>query len=175
MRAYLDAMDSIALLTPISPVQPARLLAAYGPAMLRLASERSAGAHTYKVTPEHTAYARQILGPDAVLAVEQAVIFERDPQQARAIARSHLEIYVQLVPHLEKWKRLGFTESDFTAGGSDRLIDALVAWGDLDTIAARLHTHLDAGATHVGIQVLGIAPGLAARREWRWLAKALLH
>jgi probable F420-dependent oxidoreductase len=175
MRAYLDAMDSATTVTPTALAQPERLLAAYGPAMLRLASQRSAGAHTYKGTPEHTAFARQILGPDAFLAVEQAVVFERDSRRARAIARSHLEMYFHLAPHLAKWRRLGFTESDFASGGSDKLVDALIAWGDLNEIVARLHSHLEAGADHVGIHVIGIAPGLTARREWRWLAEALLH
>jgi probable F420-dependent oxidoreductase len=175
MRSYLDAMDEVSLVTPKPALQPVRILAAYGPTMLKLAVERSAGAHTYKVTAEHTAYARQLIGPQALLAVEYPVVFETDPQKARRIARAHLETYLRLPAHLAKFRRLGFTEDDFAAGGSDRLVDALVAWGTIEDILPKLKAHFEAGADHVCIQVLGIEPGTSALPQWRILAEALLH
>ena len=174
MRTYLDGMDRTALVTPKPAFQPVRVLAAYGPAMLRLAAERSAGAHTYKVTAQHTAYARQILGPEALLAVEHAVVLETDPHKARPIARAHLETYLRLPAHLAKFRRLGFTDEDFAAGGSNRLVDALVAWGHLDDVLAKLHAHFEAGADHVCIQVLGSKPGASPIQAWRILAKGML-
>jgi len=175
MRTYLDGMDGIALVTPKPAFQPVRVLAAYGPAMLKLAAERSAGAHTYKVTAQHTAEARKMLGPEALLAVEHAVVLETDPQKARRIARVHLETYLRLPAHLAKFRRLGFTDDDFAAGGSNRLVDALVAWGHMDDVLSKLHAHFEAGADHVCIQVLGSEPGASPIQAWRILAKAMLH
>jgi probable F420-dependent oxidoreductase len=143
--------------------------------MLQLAAERSAGAHTYKVTAQHTADARQLLGPEALLAVEHAVVLETDPQKARRIARVHLEAYLRLPAHLAKFRRLGFTDDDFAAGGSNRLVDALVAWGHMDDVLAKLHAHFEAGADHVCIQVLGSEPGASPIQAWRIIAKAMLH
>jgi|GEM_PF-2310179 len=143
--------------------------------MLQLAAERSAGAHTYKVTAQHTADARQLLGPEALLAVEHAVVLETDPQKARRIARVHLETYLRLPAHLAKFRRLGFTDDDFAAGGSNRLVDALVAWGHMDDVLAKLHAHFEAGADHVCIQVLGSEPGASLIQAWRIIAKAMLH
>ncbi len=129
----------------------------------------------YKVTAQHTADARQLLGPEALLAVEHAVVLETDPQKARRIARVHLETYLRLPAHLAKFRRLGFTDEDFGAGGSNRLVDALVAWGHMDDVLAKLHAHFEAGADHVCIQVLGSEPGASPIQAWRILAKAMLH
>ncbi|NBH07284.1 TIGR03620 family F420-dependent LLM class oxidoreductase [Amycolatopsis sp. SID8362] len=166
---YLDALDAF----PETPVR--RLLAAYGPKMLELARDRSAGAHTYHVTPEHTAQAREILGDGPFLGVEHAVLFETDAVKAREIARAHLHIYLTTEYNVAKFLRLGYTEADIDGGrGSDRLVDDLVFWGDLGTITERLSAHLDAGADHVGIQVLGAGPNTSVMPHWRRLAEALL-
>ncbi|WP_439380391.1 TIGR03620 family F420-dependent LLM class oxidoreductase [Amycolatopsis lexingtonensis] len=171
MTDYLDALDAF----PASGTPIRRLLAAYGPKMLELARDRSAGAHTYHVTPEHTAQAREILGDGPFLGVEHAVLFETDAAEARAIARAHLHTYLTSKYNIAKFLRLGYTEADIDGGrGSDRLVDDLVFWGDLDTITGKLSAHLDAGADHVGIQVLGTRPGTSAMPHWRRLAEALL-
>jgi probable F420-dependent oxidoreductase len=151
-----------------------RLLAALGPQMLGLARRRSAGAHPYLVPPEHTSQARTALGDGALLAPEQAVVVERDPVTARDVARQHLAIYLQLPNYARNWERLGFDTGDVADGGSDRLVDALVAWGDVETIARRIAEHRAAGADHVCIQAL--APDLRAlpRAAWRELAPAVL-
>ncbi|MFI6031454.1 TIGR03620 family F420-dependent LLM class oxidoreductase [Amycolatopsis magusensis] len=174
MRAYLDDLDAAATVNPEPEVPIRRILAAYGPKMLELARDRAAGAHTYHVTVEHTAQAREILG-DAFLGVEHAVLFETDPGKARDIAREHLHPYLTQEYNVAKFRRLGYTDADLDHGrGSDRLVDDLVFWGDLDTISAKLHHHLDAGADHVGIQVIGTRPGESAMPHWRLLADALL-
>ncbi|WP_374195031.1 TIGR03620 family F420-dependent LLM class oxidoreductase [Amycolatopsis sp. 195334CR] len=172
MRQYLDDLDAATDVNPAPSGPMRRILAAYGPKMLELARERSAGAHTYHVTVEHTAQAREVLG-DAFLGVEHAVLFETDPAKAREIAREHLHPYLTQKYNVAKFLRLGYTEADID-GGSDRLVDDLVFWGDVDTIAAKLHGHLDAGADHVGIQVIGVEPGASAMPHWRRLAEALL-
>jgi probable F420-dependent oxidoreductase len=167
-RTYLDAMDAAGI-----PPE-ARCLAALGPKMLELARDRSAGAHPYLVTPEHTAIARGVLGDGSLLAVEQGVVLESDPDAARAIARQALSVYALLPNYANNWKRLGYTDDDVSTL-SDRLVDALVAWGDVDALAARVQEHRAAGADHVCVQLLA-APGapvdLAA---WRELAPALVH
>lgn len=163
MTEYLDELDAFD-----SPVP--RVLAAYGPKMLALARDRAAGAHTYHVTPEHTAQAREILGPDRFLGVEHAVLFETDPDKARAIAREHLHVYLTTPFNVAKFRRLGYSEEEIEGGGSDRIVDDLVFWGDIDTIVPKLRTHLDAGADHVAIQVIGTDQDT----HWRRLAKALL-
>jgi probable F420-dependent oxidoreductase len=172
MRDYLDAMDR----SPYSafrPATPTRLvLAALGPRMLELAAERTEGAHTYFVTPEHTERARAALG-DGLLCVEQAVLIETDPHLARDIARSHTSVYASLPNYLANLLSLGFTEEDCADGGSDRLVDSVVAWGDEDAVLRRVGAHFDAGADHVCIQPL--VPG---RRDvpvgaWRSLAAPL--
>jgi probable F420-dependent oxidoreductase len=144
--------------------------------MLELARDRSAGAHTYHVNVAHTARAREILGPDAFLGVEQAVLFETDPDRARATARQHLSTYLDLgsTYNLAKFRRLGYSDEDLANGGSDRFVDDFVFWGDLDAIAAKLHAHIDAGADHVAVQVIGIEPGQTAIPYWRMLSSALL-
>lgn len=153
--SYLDELDAA---DPPVPVDH-RALAALGPRVLRLARDRTAGAHPYLVTPEHTHRAREILGPEALLAPEQTVVLETDPDQARSIARGMLTRYLTLPNYTRNWLRLGFTEDDLAGGGSDRLVDALVAWGDAEQVAARVAEHHQAGADHVCIQAITEAPG----------------
>jgi probable F420-dependent oxidoreductase len=172
MRDYLDRLDS-ALFIGVEPsVPPERMLAALRPRMLRLAAERTLGALPYFVPPEHTAYAREIMGEGPVLAVEQAVVFETDPAKARDIARTHTSIYTDLPNYTGNLRTFGLGDDDFPDGGSDKLVDTIVAWGDMDTILARVKAHHDAGADHVCIQV--IQPGGPPPVEaWRELSAAL--
>src|SRR5438067_8005173 len=170
MAGYLDDLDAFAKAHP--EPGPRRILAAYGPKMLALARDRSAGGHTYHVNVAHTAQAREILGPDAFLGVEHAVLFESDPDKARAIAREHLHVYLSTKYNVAKFRRLGYSDEEIAGGGSDRLVDDLVFWGDPDTIVERLRTHVDAGADHVAVQVIGIEPGGSALPYWRLLAEA---
>lgn len=142
--------------------------------MLALARDRAAGAHCYKVNVAHTAQARQILGPDAFLGVEHAILFETDPARARQIAREHLDPYLNGQYNIAKFRRLGYSEDDISNGGSDRFVDDFVFWGDLESITRRLRDHVEAGADHVGIQVIGIKTGQTALPYWRDLAAALL-
>ncbi|MCX4090953.1 TIGR03620 family F420-dependent LLM class oxidoreductase [Nocardia sp. alder85J] len=174
VTAYLDELDALDTPNPKPQLPIRRILAAYGPKMLELARDRAAGAHTYKVTVAHTARARDILGPDAFLGVEQAVLFETDPDRARAIARDHLAVYLNGVYNVAKFRRLGYTEDEISGGGSDRLVDDLVFWGDPDTVVEKLHTQLAAGADHVGVQVIGVERGGSALPQWRRLAEALV-
>jgi probable F420-dependent oxidoreductase len=170
MSAYLDGLDAAP--TPLAP--ESRVLAALGPKMLELARTRTAGTHPYLVTPELTKQARDGIGPGKLVASEQGVVLETDPDKARAIARQHLASYLALPNYANNWKRQGFTDDDTANGGSDRLVDALVVWGDEATIAARVQAHRDAGADHVCIQVLASDPGAFTIDEWRALAPALL-
>lgn len=176
MRDYLAAMDRAVVLSPEPAQQPRRVLAALGPRMLALASESADGAHPYLVTPDHTVIAREVLGPDPWLLPEQAVVIESDPDAARGVARQHLALagYLDLPNYANNLKRLGFTDADLADGGSDRLVDALVAWGDEETIVDRVQRHLEAGADHVAVQVLS-ARGEPPRRGWAVLAPALLE
>jgi probable F420-dependent oxidoreductase len=154
MRAYLQAMAKAPYQAP-PPLQPPRtVLAALGPKMLALAAELADGAHPYNVTPEHTHEARRTLGPGKLLCVEQAAILESDASVARACARAFLDLYLQLPNYVNNWKRMGFTDADIAGGGSDRLVDATIAWGDEGLIRARIKSHFDAGADHVCIQAL---------------------
>ncbi|PNE40402.1 MULTISPECIES: TIGR03620 family F420-dependent LLM class oxidoreductase [Streptomyces] len=171
---YLDELDALAPSNPAPRAPMHRVLAAYGPRMLELARERSAGAHTYHVNVAHTAQAREILGSEAFLGVEHAVLFESDPATARAVAREHLHGYLSTPYNVAKFRRLGYAEEEIANGGSDRLVDDLVFWGDLDTIAERLNGHVAAGADHVGVQVIGVEPGRSAMQYWRRLGEALL-
>lgn len=168
MTEYLSALDSAAEPVPVRD----RVLAALGPRMLALARDRAAGAHPYLVTPEHTARAREILGADAVLAPEFKAVLDTDPDRARAAARGHLDLYLQLPNYTSNLLRLGFTEDDFRDGGSDRLLDAVFAMGDETAIARRAAAYLDAGADHLAVQVVTGEPGLP-REQWRRLAAAL--
>ena len=136
------------------PQSPPVLLAALQPRMLALSAERAAGAHTYLVTPEHTATAREILGPNPVLPPEQMVVLQDDPAEARRIARLYLAPYLAQPNYQNSLRRLGFTDDDFGGGGTDGLIDALVAWGAEDAILKRIQAHHDAGADHVCVQPL---------------------
>jgi len=172
MVEYLDVMDSGIFLSP-QPANPQRVLAALGPKMLKLAAERGAGAHPYFVPVEHTPFARNIMGPDALLAPEQAVIFEKDPEKARAIARAHMKIYTRLPNYANNLKRFGFTEEEIT-NQEDRLVDAIVAWGSTDAVVSRIKAHLDSGADHVCIQVLTDTPGVMPISQWQELADATL-
>jgi probable F420-dependent oxidoreductase len=154
MREYLTAMQG-ALYRAVAPASEAPIvLAALRPAMLRLAREQARGAHPYFVTPEHTKRAREILGPGAWLAPEQKVLLDTDPARARATARATMQIYLGLPNYQNNLKWLGFEDADLANGGSDRLVDAIVAWGDEAAIAARIKAHHDAGADHVCIQPL---------------------
>ncbi len=130
------------------------MLAALGPRMLALAGEKTAGAHPYFVTPEHTARARKVLGEGPLLAPEQKVLLESDPSKARAVARAAMRIYLNLPNYQNNLRRLGFDDRDWDGEASDRLVDAIVAWGDEKAIADRLRQHCDAGADHVCIQPL---------------------
>ena len=168
-RAFLDALDAADV--PLAAAD--RALAALGPKMLELAATRTAGVHPYLVTPEHTRIARDAVGPDAMVATEQGVILETEPDRARSIARMNLAGYFGLPNYTNNWKRLGFDEDEIADGGSDRLIDALVVWGDESAIAARVQEHRDAGASHVCVQVLTDDPKALPLEQWRLLAPAL--
>ena len=152
MEAYLDVMDA-ARMGPPPEVPVRRLLAALGPRMLGVAAGRALGAHTYFVPVEHTARARTLLGPVPVLAVEQTAIVAADPAVARGIARPWAADYLELPNYANNWRRLGYGD-DLGDGGSDRLLDAAIAWGDVSSIADRVREHLDAGADHVCVQVI---------------------
>lgn len=174
MRRYLDAMDRAAKrYRAPRPAESPRVLAALGPKMLALAGERTDGAHTYFVPPEHTARARMILGPDKLLAVEQAVVLEADPVEARAVGRRYTRRYLPLVSYTNNLRRLGFDESDFDHEGSDRLVDAVVAWGDLEAVKQRVEEHFRAGADHVCLQVINRDFRNLPRKSWNELAQAL--
>ena len=158
MREHLEGMAATRYVAP-APTEPATLLlAALAPGMMRLAAERTDGAHPYLVTPAHTEWARAALGPGKTLAPEQGVVLLDDPAAARKAARQHLEIYLPWENYSNCWRRLGFDDADLADGGSDRLVDSLVAWGDEAAVAARVQAHLDAGATHVPVQALGADP-----------------
>jgi probable F420-dependent oxidoreductase len=143
--------------------------------MLRLAATRAGGAHSYFVPPEHTAGARAILGSDRLLAVEQAIILETDPTKARTIARAHTARYLALPNYVNNLRRLGFGDADLTEGGSDRLVDAIVAWGDMAAVIDRVRAHQSAGANHVCIQLLPADPQALPMAQWREVASALLR
>ena len=173
MRSYLEALAGATYAVAGAEPMPTTVLAALGPKMLALAGEQADGAHPYLVTPEHTAQARAILGPDKVLAVEQAVVLDDDVDQWRRRAHWHLEIYTGLPNYRLSWQRLGFGEADWVRGGSDRLKEALVTRG-IEAARARVRAHLDAGASHVCVQVLGADAFDVPVLDWRRLAPALL-
>jgi probable F420-dependent oxidoreductase len=175
MRAYLDAMDAAPYVAPPPTTELVRVIGALAPKMLKLAADRTAGAHPYFVPPEHTARARAIMGKGPLLAPEQAVVLETTPSMAREIARGHMATYLGLRNYVNNLKRLGFGDDDLANGGSDRLVDAIVAWGDIDAVVKRVRAHHDAGADHVCIQVLDADPRVLPVRQWRELAAALLH
>ena len=156
---YLDALDSAKV--PTSRM----VIAALGPKVLQLAAQRSAGAHPYLTTPVHTGQARELLGPTVFLAPEHKVVLTNDADRAREIGRETVDFYLGLSNYVNNWKRLGFTDDDLVRPGSDRFIDAVVAYGSPDEIAARLSEHLAAGADHVAIQVLGGSDELLSTLE----------
>jgi probable F420-dependent oxidoreductase len=167
MRGYLDAIAAAPWSGPPLEGEPPIVLAALGPKMLALAAERTRGAHPYLAPPSNTARSRAILGPTAWLCPEQKVLLEADPVRARARARAAIAGSLGLPNYRRNLQRAGFEDGDFEQGGSDRLVDALVAWGDLDRIAARVEEHLAAGATHVCLQALD--PEHPARPDLRLL------
>jgi len=159
LTEYLDKLDEYGV------PKDRRVVAALGPQVLKLSARRSAGAHPYLTNPEHTAGARELVGPDAFLAPEHKVVLTTDAEQARAVGRKALDVYLGLANYVNNWKRLGFTDQDVTRPGSDELVDAFVAHGTVDAIAARLSEHLTSGADHVPVQVLAdtdkLVPALA--------------
>ena len=166
LAGFLDGLDHANV-----PVEH-RMLAALGPRVLTLAADRTAGAQPYLVPPEHTRRAREILGPCRILAPEQKVVLETDPERARAIARETVGMYLGTSNYTNNFRRLGFTEEDVAGGGSDRLVDAVIAWGDEEAIRARVAEHHAAGADHVAIQVLN--PLDTRMAAFRALAPALV-
>jgi probable F420-dependent oxidoreductase len=170
MAAFLDGLDAAE--TPLAPEE--RMIAALGPKMLELARARTAGTHPYLVTPELTKQARDGIGAGKLVASEVGVVLETDPAKARAAARQALRTYLALPNYANNWKRNGFTDDDIADGGSDKLVDALFAWGDEAAIAKRVQEHRDAGADHVCIQVLSEDPTSLNLEQMRALAPALI-
>jgi probable F420-dependent oxidoreductase len=152
MRAYLQAMREASYGAPMPSERPLTVVAALGPRMMALSGELADGAHPYNTTPDHTAEARQILGPGKLLCPEVWVLLETDRERARSTARQALSRYLQLENYVNGWRRQGFGDDDLAGGGSDRFVDAMVAWGDEGAIRARIRQHWDAGADHVCIQ-----------------------
>ena len=175
MRDYLAAMKASLFMATKPAVEPATVLAALGPKMLELAATEAQGAHPYFTTPEHTAIARQVMGPGPMLAPEQMVVCATDPTEARTIARAGMAVYLRAPNYLNNLRRLGFDESDWAdhTNASERLVDAIVAWGTAEQIAARVKAHHDAGADHVCVQVLRKDRELPLQ-EWADLAAVLL-
>ncbi|EKF24968.1 putative F420-dependent oxidoreductase family protein [Mycolicibacterium hassiacum DSM 44199] len=159
LREYLDKLDEYGV------PRNRRVVAALGPKVLRLSADRAAGAHPYLTTPEHTRQARELLGPDAFLAPEHKVVLTEDAERARSVGRKALDMYLNLRNYLNNWKRLGFSDEDVAKPGSDRLVDAVVAHGSADAIAARLGEHLHAGADHVPVQILAKPDEVVAAAE----------
>ncbi|MCP2353559.1 putative F420-dependent oxidoreductase [Nonomuraea thailandensis] len=174
MGKYLDDLDAAEYGAPAPAIPVPRVLAALRPRMLELARDRAAGAHPYLVPVEHTARAREILGEEPLLAPEQAVVLEEDPVVARRIARAHLRFYLGLPNYVNNLLACGFTDEDVASGGSDRLVDRLVAWGGAEAIRSRVAEHLAAGADHVAIHPLGEGRVLC-QDQLRELAPALLE
>ena len=172
MKAYLAAMESALYMAP-QPETEHVVLAALGPKMLELAASAASGAHPYFVPIEHTAFAREHLGPDALLAPEQAVVLSTDPDQARAVARGHMATYLGLPNYTNNLRRLGWGDEDLEPPGSDRLVDAIVVWGDEQAVVDRVEEHHDRGADHVALQVLPHDGTSVPMGEWRRLSEAL--
>jgi probable F420-dependent oxidoreductase len=170
MVGYLDALDSAGP----AVARDRRVLGALGPRMLKLAGDRTAGAHPYCVPPEHTARARGIMGPDALLAPAVTVVLEREPDTARELARTFTQPFLSLPEYASNLRSLGFSQADLAGGGSDRLVDAVVCWGDPDTVASKVHEHIEAGADHVCIEVVATPPRSFPLDQYRALAPVLL-
>lgn len=178
MVAYLDQMDSGLYAAAAPTSTPRRVLAALGPRMLALSAERGLGAHPYFVPPEHTKIARDVLGNGPLLAPEQAVLLETDPTKAREVARKFMSTYIRLPNYANNLRRLGYTDADLgdkTTPPSDRMVDAIVAWGTIDQAVARIKAHFDAGASHVSIQVLDENFMALPMPQWREFAAATRH
>jgi probable F420-dependent oxidoreductase len=173
MRSYLEKMDAAPYMSPAPSEEPKRVLAALGPGMLKLAAEKAAGAHPYFVPVRHTAFARETMGEGPLLCPEQAAILESDRAKAHEIARKHLAIYLSTVNYVNNLRRLDYGDDDLSGGGSDRLLEDIVAWGSVEKIADRVKAHLDAGANHVCIQVLPAEQRALPMDEWKELAPAL--
>ena len=174
MAAYLDGMAAASYAGP-EPGEPVPLvLAALGPRMLELAAARADGAHPYFVPVEHTPVARAHLGPEPCLAVEQTAVLSTDPAEARRIGRGFARHYLALPNYANNLRRLGWSDDDIANDGSDRLIDAVIAWGDVDAIVARVKAHLDAGADHVCVQLRAESSADPALEGYRELAAAML-
>jgi probable F420-dependent oxidoreductase len=165
MSGYLDRLDHASVPLPADE----RILAALGPRLVRLGGQRSSGVHPFMVTPESTAATRESLGRGPTLAPYQAVVLDKDPDRARTTARGFLGPFLTMGHYSRSLRRQGFADEDLAGGGSDRLIDGVVAWGEVEAIAGRLREHHDAGADHVALHVLG-SDGAFPRREWRELA-----
>jgi probable F420-dependent oxidoreductase len=172
MSDYLDRMDKSLFMARAAEHDPGRVLAALGPKMLALSAEKANGSHPYFTTPEHTAEARAVMGNDALLAPEQMVVFSTDATEARATARKGMKIYLGLPNYANNLKRFGFDDADFADGGSDRIVDAITAWGTPTQIADRIRQHHDAGADHVCVQVLRNDSAMP-EAEWKLLAAEL--
>lgn len=172
MDHYLDRMDESVFMAAPPAHDPGRVLAALGPRMLRLAATKAGGAHPYFTTPDHTNVAREIMGPDALLAPELMIVVSDDPIEARRIARVGMHRYLDRPNYVANLARMGFDETDWADGGSDRLVDAIVAWGSPAQIAARVQEHHDAGADHVCLQVLQDGSGMP-EQQWRRMAEVL--
>lgn len=170
MAGYLDAMDAVPVHGPVPDPPVRRVIGALGPRMLALAAQRTWGAHPYFVPVEHTARAREVLGPKSFLGVEQPIVFDPDIGRAREIARSYVAAYASGAPHqAANLRRSGFGDDDI-AGPSGRLVDAIMGYGDLNAIEERVRRHLSAGADHVCLQVVGTDPRALPLREWRELS-----
>ena len=174
MAAYLDAMDQVPYMSAGPSEQAPRVLAALGPKMLQLSATKAQGAHPYLVTPDHTRFARETMGDGPLLIVEQAVALVEDEDEFVRRAHEHLNIYTGLPNYKNSWKRQGFTDEDFGRGGSRRLKDAMVVWGDEAKVQARIQEHLDAGADQVLLQVLGGDLNDLPMADWSRLAAAVL-
>jgi probable F420-dependent oxidoreductase len=170
MQAYLDQMDTTAYGSMTPSEAPVRVLGALGPRMTALARDRADGCLTYMTTPDHTAWARDILGPDKKLVVEQRVVLSADPEIARTMFRQSFAMSAQLPIYVNSFRRMGFSDDDLAAGGTDRFVDALGVWGDEGDVAARVREHLDAGADQVCMQVLTGDPTRIPLEEWRRLS-----
>jgi probable F420-dependent oxidoreductase len=170
MGAYLGAMDEVEYTGPAPDPPVPLVLAALGPRMLELAAEQADGAHPYFVPVEHTPFSRRYLGPEPFLVVEQTAVLTADPGEGRRIGRAFAKNYLALPNYANNLSRLGWDDADLGGGGSDRLIDAVIAWGDVDAIATRVRAHLDAGADQVCVQIRAersADPALAAFTELR--------
>ena len=168
MRDYLDKMAASPYTGPPPKDKPPTVIAALGPKMLELSSEKCDGAHPYFTSPSHTKMARDVMGPDRLLCVEQKVIFETDPAKARDIARKAAQTYQRLPNYRNNWLRMGLGEADIDGDGSDTFIDATFAWGEIDAIKSRVQEHYDAGASHVCVQPIH-PEGRMGDIDWRVL------